>query len=139
MLLQLNRVYDVRAAELISRRRATLMDMSAGFAMAIREGLCKYVIRGVIAELEGYADEALGFEERAMIFYAYPELDAHAFEHDSFRAGLSKLKCDMLCLRQDRALASYEFSVELNSLLADWISDHMKRDDDELMRFLLSN
>ena len=127
---------DSLAARVIERHAPALAEMSAGFAAAIREGLCKYVVRGVVAELERYAAEGFGYEEFCMAMCGYPQMDAHAGEHERFQADLARLRSDLACLRPDRSNASYELSVEINQLLADWLRLHVSCHDARLIASL---
>ena len=120
---------DSLAARIIMRRRATLSEISSGFASAIREGLCKYVVRGVLSELERYSTEGFGYEEFCMAVSAYPDAASHAAEHDRFSEELASLRGRLSCQRPDLPNASYELSVEINRLLADWLREHVGRSD----------
>ena len=127
---------DSLAARIIERRQAALAEMGAGFSAAIREGLCKYVVRGVVSELERYAAEGLLYEELCMVQFDRPETDVHVAEHERFRASLASLRVRLGCLRPDRSNPSYELSVEINRLLADWLRQHVARLDTALVASL---
>ncbi len=127
---------DSLAARVIGRRASALAEISAGFAAAIREGLCKYVVRGVVSELERHAAEGLSYEELCMARIDRNEIDRHLTEHERFRDELARLRADLGCLRPDRSNASYELSVEINRLLADWLRQHVGRMDASLVESL---
>jgi len=81
-----------------------------------------------IDELTEYARHHFACEEKLMKETAYPKLDEHKEEHESFNSRISEIR---KCYKQQANV-----SVELLWFLCNWISHHIRETDAEFGRFV---
>ena len=113
-----------------------LIDRRSGLISSIREQVCKYTIKHLIVSLEGAVADCFIAEENNMQLHGYSEYLRHKAEHERFRDDLHELKKVMISLSPDKKCGSYELAVELNSIMADFIVDHITNTDKKLGAFL---
>jgi hemerythrin-like metal-binding protein len=113
-----------------------LIDRRSGLISSIREQVCKYTIKHLIVSLEESVADCFIAEENNMQRHGYSEYLRHKAEHERFRDDLHELKRVMISLSPDKKCGSYELAVELNSIMADFIVDHITNTDKKLGAFL---
>ena len=113
-----------------------LIDRRSGLISSIREQVCKYAIKHLIVSLEEPVADCFIAEENNMQRHGYSEYLRHKAEHERFRDDLHELKGVVLSLSPDKKCGSYELAVELNSIMADFIVDHITNTDKKLGAFL---
>jgi len=84
-----------------------------------------------IAHLGAYVVEHFRDEEELQRDSGYPKYDFHKREHEKFLAAFQELKT-----KYDEQGASFNFTMELNKSIIDWIMRHIKVMDKELGAFV---
>jgi hemerythrin len=112
-----------------------LIDRRSGLISSIREQVCKYTLKHLIVSLEESVADCFIAEENNMQRHGYSEYLRHKAEHERFRDDLHNLKRVILSLSPDKKCGSYELAVELNSIMADFILDHITNTDKKLEHF----
>ncbi len=123
-------------SETFDEQHRELVRMSSCLVTAIKEQVCKYIIRDVILFLEEHSAVHCREEERYMQLSSYPEYLQHKAQHEKFAADIIELKKAMLNLDPTRKCASYELSVETNRVIIDWGLSHIEEADKKLGDFL---
>lgn len=122
--------------ETIDEHNRRLVNMINKLVTAIKKQSCKYIIGDVISFLEEYSVNHCVAEEVYMLYCGYPEYRLHKRQHNKFTDDVIELKNESLNPDPDRKCASYELSVEANSLMTDWVFDHIANEDKKLGVFL---
>ncbi|TYO99665.1 hemerythrin [Geothermobacter ehrlichii] len=95
---------------------------------ALREGKEETVVKAILEELINYTREHFAHEEELMERHGYPELDAHRFEHNSFRSTIRDLS-RMVNQGIDG------LGRPLLQMLRDWLMHHIQEVDARYGRF----
>lgn len=122
--------------ELIDHQHRELIARINDLVVAIRQKTCKYKISDVLQFLDEYIVFHFGEEEKIMQKYAYPEYPSHRDQHKKFIASFQKLKKELPKLGRGTKPGSYDLSVETNTVVVDWILEHIAHVDMKLGKFL---
>jgi methyl-accepting chemotaxis protein len=120
----------------IDRPNRELISMSSCLVTAIREQVCRYIIRCAINFLEDHVVGHFGKEEQFMQRCRYPDHLRHKAQHEGLKKAVEGLRKELDNPDPQKTCASYELSVEANQLIIDWGRDHMARADKDLGIFL---
>jgi hemerythrin len=114
----------------IDRQHGELLEQIDELGEAARTGDLP-LAENVLAYLERYAATHFATEERFMLAYGYPDLEAHWSLHMAFASELARRK------------AEYAAHGSLATLLADlglwmdrWLNEHVLDEDARMARFL---
>ncbi len=106
-----------------------LVDLVNRLHDATSAGRGHEVVGDLLAELIRDTAEHLQHEESAMAAAGFPNLERHKIGHRAFVAELEKL--------QERYhQGSISVAAQLSTVLRDWLSLHIRRNDKELHDFL---
>jgi len=116
---------------LIDEQHKTLIDHLNNLAKAIesRQGPTKIV--GTLDFLIKYTDFHFSTEEEHMAAHQYPGLDAHRGQHAEFKGTLAALEQDF-----GEEGATNELADSLDTLLVNWLVQHIKGTDVQFGKFL---
>ena len=96
---------------------------------ATSQGEGQAVVSGILASLIKYTTTHLRTEEDLMLRLKFPNLEGHKRGHEKFIA-------DLLGLKQKFEGGSITVASQLSTVLRDWLSLHIRRNDKELHKFL---
>lgn len=113
----------------IDAEHRKLVDLVNRLHDATSAGRGREVVGDLLGELIRDTAEHLHHEEAAMAAAGFPNLERHKIGHQAFVDELDKL--------QERyRQGSISVAAQLSSLLRDWLSLHIRRNDKELHDFL---
>jgi len=95
---------------------------------ALRQGEEEPAVKAILQELIDYTREHFAHEEELMERYRYPELDAHRFEHNSFRSTIRDISRMV-----DHGIDG--MGRPLLQMLRDWLLHHIQEIDGRYGRF----
>jgi hemerythrin-like metal-binding protein len=96
-------------------------------ATSVGEG--QAVVSDILASLIKYTKTHLRTEEEMMERLHFPNMEGHKRGHDKFIA-------DLLSLEQKYEAGSITVASQLSTVLRDWLSLHIRRNDKELSRYI---
>lgn len=99
---------------------------------ATSEGLGHEMVDQVLRDLLDYTADHLRREENLMASVNFPNLAGHKAGHERFILRLKSLQAQY-------ASGSLTVASQLSTVLSDWLSIHIRRDDKELRQFLKHN
>ena len=88
----------------------------------------------VLLDIQAYASEHFETEEPCMRQFNYPEIEEHIKEHKKFLEDFKKIKEEF-----EKTGFAVDFSLKLQSFLAEWITNHYKEIDVKMADFLKKN
>lgn len=106
-----------------------LIDQVNELHTATSQGQGHSVVCQLLEQLLADTAEHLRQEERQMQQAGYPHMDRHRMGHDRFEAELRALQAKYQS-------GSITVASQLSTLLRDWLSLHIRRNDKELRQFL---
>lgn len=112
----------------IDLQHRQLVALVGDLEKALDTGADKQIMGRVIRELNVYVRDHFTTEERWMRRHEFPELDAHAREHEVFVDKLLHFELDHLSGRA-------EVSAELLDYLAHWFETHVSGYDRQYAKF----
>lgn len=121
---------------IIDNGHRELMNRLNNLRSAIKKQVCRYTIEDAIAFLVEYSETHFCAEEQYMLQYRYPRQTLHKEQHDKFREDIYFLKEELHNIRTLGLKGSYELSVEVVQVVADWVHAHVMVFDGELLEFL---
>ncbi len=83
--------------------------------------------------LKYYILEHFGVEESAMVEYKYPLFARHKNRHVYFRNEIGRLELSLKA-----SISPHEVAIKLNYLVVNWFMNHIKVEDKQLCRYLLT-
>ncbi len=95
---------------------------------ATTEGRGREVVGRILEELIRYTADHLRKEEATMAQAGFPSLERHKTGHQAFVSQLEKLQ-------QRYQEGSIAVAAQLSTVLRDWLSLHIRRNDRELLEF----
>ena len=104
----------------IERNHRKLFDLLDQLAAAVKTGEEKEVCVSIIDQLISFTRSHFATEERLMTRHRYAQAAAHKAEHDDFIDKVVKL-------RQKIGNGSAVLSIEMLSVMRDWLNDHVER------------
>ncbi|MDZ4076697.1 MAG: bacteriohemerythrin [Hylemonella sp.] len=96
---------------------------------ATTEGRGREVVGNILQELIRYTADHLRKEEHTMEQAGFPNLERHKIGHQAFVNQLEKLQRRY----QEGSIA---VAAQLSTVLRDWLSIHIRRNDRELLEFM---
>ena len=96
---------------------------------ATSDGRGQEVVERILKELIAYTEDHLRREEHFMASIQFPQLAAHKTGHDKFMHHIHALQA-----KYDAG--SMTVASQLSSVLRDWLSLHIRRNDKEIKYFL---
>lgn len=108
-----------------------LVDLVNQLHTATSQGTGQESVGPILEQLISYTREHLTREERVMEQVHFPHLKGHRIGHQAFIG-------DLLALQEKYASGSITVASQLSTLLRDWLSLHIRRNDRELRVFSLS-
>lgn len=113
----------------IDAEHKKLVDLVNTLHDATSAGRGREVVGDLLNELIRDTADHLQHEEAAMVAAGFPHLERHKIGHQAFVAELDKL--------QERyRQGSISVAAQLSTVLRDWLSLHIRRNDKELHDFL---
>ena len=122
--------YAVHVAE-IDREHQVLFDVVNRLHEAMLNGKGAEVLRGLLAETTRYTLEHFAHEEEGMAAIDYPELRAHAGQHDGLRR-----QSQAFVERFERGETT--MTIELTLFLSAWIKQHTMTSDRRFGQYLIT-
>lgn len=89
---------------------------------AMTTGKGQMALRRTLQELVAYTSTHFAAEEAAMVWTAYPDLEAHRLEHE-------KLKAKVLEFTREFESGMTQISVDVLFFLRDWLMNHIATTD----------
>ena len=105
-----------------------LVDLVNELHTATKEGQGRAVVESILHRVIESTQEHLRNEENLMAQMGFPDLDNHKIGHNHFMNQLWDLEKKMQA-------GSITVASQLSSVLRDWLSLHIRRNDKELLRF----
>jgi len=96
---------------------------------ATTEGRGRDVVGPILDELIRYTNDHLRKEEAVMAEAGFPNLERHKIGHQAFIDQLGKLQ-------RRYQEGSISVAAQLSTVLRDWLSIHIRRNDRELLEFM---
>lgn len=106
-----------------------LVDLVNALHDATDKGRGREVVGNILDELIGYTAGHLQKEEAVMAAAGFPNLERHMIGHQAFVDQLDKL-------RKRYQEGSISVAAQLSTVLRDWLSIHIRRNDRELLDFM---
>ena len=116
---------------LIDEQHKMLIDHLSNLAKAMESGMGQAKIVETLDFLIKYTDFHFGTEEKHMANHDYPGIADHQAKHAEYKKTLADLDRDFT---EEGATA--EVAVSLDTLLVNWLVDHIKGTDVEFGKFL---
>lgn len=113
----------------IDEEHKKLVDLLNTLHDATSQGRGREVVGKLLSELIVDTADHLHNEEAAMAAAGFPNLERHKIGHQAFVDELHKLQ-------QRYQQGSVSVAAQLSSVLRDWLSLHIRRNDKELHDFL---
>ena len=113
----------------IDKDHHQLIDLVNALHTATTEGRGQEVVAKILDDLILYTVEHLQREEHVMASVNFKNLIKHKVGHDLFIQKIRDLK-------KLFAAGSITVASQLSTVLRDWLSLHIRRDDKELLQFL---
>lgn len=85
----------------------------------------------VIAQLKGYVEEHLNFEERLFKAAGYPDIEHHKREHETFRKKIAEMEYDF-------HNAFFDLRGALDYIVK-WFMNHTQKEDRKFVEFYLNS
>lgn len=120
--------YSVNIARLDDQHRK-LFEILGQLQQAMIAGKGSDVVSTIVAELVNYTKIHFSCEEGYLRMYAYPELEAHKREHESFVEKIRQFQSDL-------ARGQVNLSVNVLRFLTDWLRNHILKTDKNYATFL---
>ncbi|WP_305043361.1 bacteriohemerythrin [Geoalkalibacter sp.] len=111
----------------IDQQHRNLFRLFNNLQEAIIEKKGQVALAKIVDELVDYTLTHFATEERYMLAYQYPDLNAHRQEHETFREKALELQQRM---RNDEFI----LSLEVLRFLSDWIAGHICASDQQYSR-----
>jgi hemerythrin-like metal-binding protein len=106
-----------------------LVDLVNQLHTATSQGRGQEVVAGLLNALTEHTARHLEMEERLMALAGFPDLEQHKLGHLRFTD-------DLRDLQKKYAAGSLTVASQLSTLLRDWLSLHIRRNDKEFLFFL---
>jgi len=113
----------------IDKDHRHLVDLVNELHNATSQGRGQEVVANILESLIAYTAGHLEREEHLMASVKFPQLDRHKIGHARFIEDLRKLQ------RKYQA-GSITVASQLSTVLRDWLSLHIRRNDKELLKFI---
>lgn len=113
----------------IDKDHRQLVDLVNALHTATTDGRGQEIVAKILDDLVGYTVEHLRREEHLMESNKFPNLTRHKMGHDKFMEKIRELK-------QKYDAGSITVASQLSTVLRDWLSLHIRRDDKEMLVFL---
>lgn len=113
----------------IDAEHRKLVDLVNELHTATSQGMGHAVVGNLLNRLIADTAEHLHHEELEMQRAGFPDLDNHRIGHEHFVN-------DLRTLKQKLDAGSITVAAQLSSVLRDWLSIHIRRNDKELRRFM---
>ena len=116
---------------LIDKEHRQLIDALNELLAACAKGQGRKEIAKTSQFLSDYTTKHFADEEKLQLQYRYPDYIQHKKYHEEF-----KLVVKELCNKLEQNGSSVQLVAELNTRLADWLMNHIKREDKKLAAFI---
>jgi hemerythrin-like metal-binding protein len=113
----------------IDQDHRQLVDLVNALHTATTDGRGQEIVANILDELIRYTVEHLRREEHLMASLHFPNLARHKEEHDKFMAKIRDLK-------KLFDGGSITVASQLSTVLRDWLSLHIRRNDKEILTFV---
>lgn len=113
----------------IDQDHRQLVDLVNALHTATTDGRGQEIVAQILDELVSYTVEHLRREEHLMESIKFPNLTGHKVGHDKFMEQIRGLK-------QKYDAGSITVASQLSTVLRDWLSLHIRRNDKEMLVFL---
>lgn len=113
----------------IDQDHRQLVELVNALHTATTDGRGQEIVAKILDDLVGYTVEHLRREEQLMESVKFPNLTGHKVGHDKFMEQIRGLK-----LKYDAG--SITVASQLSTVLRDWLSLHIRRNDKEMLVFL---
>ncbi|OLN26899.1 hypothetical protein DVDV_2416 [Desulfovibrio sp. DV] len=114
----------------VDRQHQVLVGMICDLHEAMRSGKGKAQLEAILSELENYAVDHFGYEEKLMEQYKYPGYLNHRKEHVAFVDKVIAFGNDF---RENRAA----LTTEVMNFLKNWLVGHIKGTDQKYAPFFI--
>lgn len=118
--------------ESIDRQHYQLLECLNKLYDSVQHGHGEDALKGIVAELEVFAETHFKHEESLMAKSNYPDINDHVYRHNEFREELHEIKYKGTSL-------STMLTVELLEFLKTWVKEHMMREDAKFARYIHHN
>lgn len=113
----------------IDKDHRHLVDLVNELHTATSQGRGQEVVANILESLIAYTEEHLQREEHLMASVKFPNLDRHKIGHARFIE-------DLRSLQKKYQAGSITVASQLSTVLRDWLSLHIRRNDKELLKFI---
>ncbi|QAZ68141.1 bacteriohemerythrin [Solidesulfovibrio carbinolicus] len=114
----------------VDRQHQVLVRMICDLHEAMRSGKGKHQLEAILEELQNYAVDHFGYEEKLMEQYKYPGYLNHRKEHEAFVDKVIAFGNDF---RENRAA----LTTEVMNFLKNWLVGHIKGTDQKYAPFFI--
>ena len=113
----------------IDQDHRQLVDLVNELHTATNLGRGQEIVSKILDALVGYTADHFQREENLMVASKFPNLANHKLGHDQFME-------DIRALQNKFTAGSITVASQLSTVLRDWLSIHIRRDDKEIKIFL---
>lgn len=113
----------------IDQDHRQLVELVNALHTATTDGRGQEIVAKILDDLVSYTVDHLRREEQLMESIKFPNLTRHKMGHDKFMEKVRELK-------QKYDAGSITVASQLSTVLRDWLSLHIRRDDKEMLVFL---
>jgi hemerythrin-like metal-binding protein len=131
MSLQWDESMALGIAEIDAQHQAIVEHFSR-LSEAAQSGAGKELLEELTQFLVAYAGEHFTTEDQLMVKWLYPNIEEHRAEHKCFT-----LDAESFRDKVEAEGASRELAITITGKLIRWIIQHIKKDDREMVAFLL--
>jgi hemerythrin len=131
MSLQWDESMALGIAEIDAQHRAIVEHFSR-LSEAAQSGAGKELLEELTQFLVAYAGEHFATEDLLMVKWLYPKIEEHRAEHKCFTMDAESFRDKV-----EAEGATRELAITITGKLIRWIIQHIKKDDREMVAFLL--
>ena len=117
--------------EEIDNQHKAIFEHFVKLSEAAQEGKSKEIIADLAVSLFDYAHVHFPAEDKIMVEYRYPKIEAQRHEHEEFTRDAHELK-----KRMEQEGASQEAAIKATGMLLRWILNHIKKHDKEMVEYV---
>lgn len=117
--------------ELIDTQHKQMISFVNELIDSMREGKAEKEVDRAVEFLEDYANKHFAAEEELMAKLAYPAMQSHLRQHESFRKDLGIVKREL-----ESGVPPGMLLMRVRKSLADWFADHINDVDRSMARFV---
>jgi hemerythrin len=124
-------IHYVTGIAAIDTQHKALVDMLNDLFSSMPLTEDREVERQMLEKIFDYTKTHFAVEEKLLLRYDYPDIEAHKLEHE-------KLKAEVIRFQEALRLSKTRITVQTATFLKDWLKEHILKTDMQYVPFLKS-